>query len=445
VNEVWKFGGKEVKEWLWKICNKVWRGGGWPEEWREGIVVPIVKKGEGEKVEDYRGITLTQTAYKIYAMVLAERLREEVERKGILPPSQTGFRRGVRTIDQIYVLNYLINKRVVERKGKMVVMFMDMKAAFDSVDREILMKMMRKKGIRESLAVRCEEVLEETVNKVRVGDKVGGSFWTEKGVRQGCPLSPCLFTLLLADLDEELEKEGWGGVKVKGQKIYSLAYADDVAVVAEEEVGMQGMIKTLERYIKEKGLEVNVEKTKVMRCKRGGGRQKKVAWKWEEKEVEEVRKFKYLGYVMMASGGQKDHIEERVSKGAVVMREVWGIGKRKFGKDWSRRVWLFDRLVWTIVSYGVEIWGWKEREEVERIQDRFLKWVLGVGRCTPGYMVREEMQREKLRGRAGMRAWSYEKKLGEGGGGELARLCWEEMRDRAKEGRVRGKWEEEFL
>jgi len=80
---------------------------------------------------------------------------------------------------------------------------------------------------------------------------------------------------------------------------------------------------------------------------------------------------------------------------------------------------------------------------VERIQDRFLKWVLGVGRCTPGYMVREEMQREKLRGRAGMRAWSYEKKLGEGGGGELAKLCWEKMRDRAKEGRVRGKWEEE--
>jgi len=38
-----------------------------------------------------------------------------------------------------------------------------------------------------------------------------------------------------------------------------------------------------------------------------------------------------------------------------VMREVWGIGKRKFGKDWSRRVWLFDRLAWTIVSYGVEI------------------------------------------------------------------------------------------
>lgn len=37
--------------------------------------------------------------------------------------------------------------------------------------------------------------------------------------------------------------------------------------------------------------------------------------------------------------------------------EVWEIGKRRFGKDWSRRIWLFDILVWTEMSYEVEIWG----------------------------------------------------------------------------------------
>jgi len=84
-------------------------------------------------------------------------------------------------LDQIYVLNYLINKRVAERKGKMVVTFVDMKAAFDSVDREILIQMMRKKKVRESLVVRCEEMLEETMIKVRVGDREGEIFWTGRG------------------------------------------------------------------------------------------------------------------------------------------------------------------------------------------------------------------------------------------------------------------------
>ena len=94
-----------------------------------------------------------------------------------------------------------------------------------------------------------------------------------------------------------------------------------------------------------------------------------------------------------------------------------GLGKRMFGKDWGRRVWLFDKLVWTVVGCGVEVWGWKERERVEGMQDRFPRWVLGVDRSTPGYMVREELQREMLKCRAGLRARRYERKLEEGKGG----------------------------
>lgn len=54
---------------------------------KERVIVPIVKKKEGNKVEEYRSITITQTAYKVYAAVLAERLRIEIEGKGQLPPS----------------------------------------------------------------------------------------------------------------------------------------------------------------------------------------------------------------------------------------------------------------------------------------------------------------------------------------------------------------------
>ncbi|XP_070531356.1 golgin subfamily A member 6-like protein 7 [Cardiocondyla obscurior] len=97
--------------------------------------------------------------------------------------------------------------KIEEKEGKKVIVFIDMKAAFDSVDRRKLVETMKKRGVREGLIRRCEEILEETVNKVKVKDKEGKSFWTTKGVRQGCPLSPSLFTLLLADIDEELEKE----------------------------------------------------------------------------------------------------------------------------------------------------------------------------------------------------------------------------------------------
>lgn len=96
-----------------------------------------------------------------------------------------------------------------------------------------------------------------------------------------------------------------------------------------------------------------------------------------------------------------------------------------------------------MASYGVEIWGWKKRGKVERVEERYLRWVLGVEGRTPGYLVREEMQRDKLEGRAGKRAWSFEERLEEGKGSILARKCLSEMRERWSRGKVRAGWEEE--
>ncbi|XP_024875210.1 ABC transporter F family member 4-like [Temnothorax curvispinosus] len=71
-NEAWKYGGEEMEKWIWEICKKVWRGEGWPKQWKEGEIVPIIKKGEGRGVKDYRGITIMSSMYKIYTAILAE-------------------------------------------------------------------------------------------------------------------------------------------------------------------------------------------------------------------------------------------------------------------------------------------------------------------------------------------------------------------------------------
>ncbi|KAL6421475.1 hypothetical protein ACFW04_014062 [Cataglyphis niger] len=108
----WRCGSMEnVEEWMWRICNRVWKGEGWIDKWNEGVIVPILKKREGERVEEYRGVSLIPTLYKVYASVLASRLSEEVEgKKGLVPQNQTDFRKGLGTMDNIFVLNYLVNR-----------------------------------------------------------------------------------------------------------------------------------------------------------------------------------------------------------------------------------------------------------------------------------------------------------------------------------------------
>lgn len=60
---------------------------------------------------------------------------------------------------------------------------------------------------------------------------------------------------------------------------------------------------------------------------------------------------------------------------------------------------------------------------MEKMEERYLKWVLGMDRRTREYLVREKLQKDKLREKAGRRAWGYERRLEEGKGSELARSC----------------------
>lgn len=63
-----------------------------------------------------------------------------------------------------------------------------------------------------------------------MGRKTGDYFWTARGVRQGCLLSPLLFNVVIANLEEVFRRVRWGGIKLGGKKIYSLAYADDMVM-----------------------------------------------------------------------------------------------------------------------------------------------------------------------------------------------------------------------
>jgi len=124
---------------IWRICNEVWEGGRWPEKWEEEMIVPVIKKGQREEVRDYRGgMSIMPTLYKMYTAALAERLKD-VKGKRLIPPNQAGFRKGMGTLDNIYVLNFLINRQV--RKKRKLTLFVNLKAAFDSVDRGILVEL----------------------------------------------------------------------------------------------------------------------------------------------------------------------------------------------------------------------------------------------------------------------------------------------------------------
>lgn len=88
---------------LKKLLKKVWIGENFPQEWGKSLIALIHKKRGISKVENYREVSLLYTAYKIYAGILTERLKAEIEEKGALPATQAGFRRS-RELWTMYML-----------------------------------------------------------------------------------------------------------------------------------------------------------------------------------------------------------------------------------------------------------------------------------------------------------------------------------------------------
>lgn len=71
---------------------------------------------------------------------------------------------------------------------------------------------------------------------------------------------------------------------------------------------------------------------------------------------------------------------------------MWGIGKRKWKAEWER-LWLFDELIWLVISYEVKIWGWKEREKNEKLQEIFEMGIKSGEKYTGAYGQRRTGQR----------------------------------------------------
>lgn len=130
---------------------------------------------------------------------------------------------------------------------------------------------LKKRGINEYLIEKIKETYGETKCKVKVGERMSEYFWTKRRVRQGCPLSPTLFNLYIADLAEKIGR-GLGGMRIGRELIVSIEYADDVVLLAKKEESLRAMMKRLEKYIKKKKLQLNVEKSKVMVFRKGRGK-----------------------------------------------------------------------------------------------------------------------------------------------------------------------------
>ncbi|GAQ79205.1 reverse transcriptase-related protein with [Klebsormidium nitens] len=262
--ELLKAGEDELVGGLVGVFNKVFEEGVFPASWNEGVLVAIFKKGYPSDYGNYRTVTVGPVLGKLYAMVLNRRITEWAEKGSVRAQGQAGFRQGFRGTDHMLALRVLTERCGRGRNRHLFACFVDFKKAFDVVPRQKLWARLSEIGLGGKVlrsvqsmyaGVRCRVRGEGWISKE--------TFESNRGVKQGCPLSPLLFGLSTDGL-EELMRSSAGDPTLKGVAVPLLSFADDVVLLSTCAEGLQKKLALLERFSEQSGLSVNLQKTQVI-------------------------------------------------------------------------------------------------------------------------------------------------------------------------------------
>jgi len=135
---------------------------------------------------------------------------------------------------------------------------------------------------------------------VKIDDKITNFFNSNVGVMQGDNLSPTLFKIFLYDFQNNLNND-CDPVQLNRYKLNCLLYADDLVLLSSTRNGMQTCLDKLSLYCKQRGLQINLEKTKCLTFN-SLGRISTVKFQIDGKFIENVKHFTYLGITVSASG-----------------------------------------------------------------------------------------------------------------------------------------------
>ena len=218
-----------------------------PDSWHEAKIVILFKKGDPKDIKNYRPISLLSHSYKIFTRLLQSRIERTLDENQ--PRERTGFRKGYSTTDHLQALNQTIEMSN-EYNLPLCIGFIDYAKAFDTVEHFAIFEALRKTMINETYINMLQNISSQDTARIHLDKSVSDEFPIHRGVRQGDPLSPKLFTAVMEEVFKKADITE--GVNVDGENL-----TNDVALFNETTKQMEKIRKS------ESWLKITQRKDKV--------------------------------------------------------------------------------------------------------------------------------------------------------------------------------------
>lgn len=332
--ELVKYCGFPMAQSLAALFSKFIQFGLVPSCWREVKIIPIPKVQGSRDIADYRPISLTEVLRKLFERCILEELKRFIEP---LDLAQGGFRRNRGTIETIASLQETVLQFERKNKRQPIILFLDIKAAYDSVDHDLLLLRLKERKCPEPYIRITEQLMCGITSRVYVDSKESVPFLHEAGVLQGSIISPMLYSLYIDTLADSVRR-----IIPGDQSIFM--YADDVAIVIDHEGKFDLVADALESHSYLNNYRFNPRKCEIMNATN--------EFKLYGEPIPRADTFKYLGCMMDKYGIRWDlHFSRLRQKTLQVLNFFKAVGYNSMGFRERTRLMLFKTFLRPLYEY----------------------------------------------------------------------------------------------
>ena len=355
------------------LLNEIYDTGQIPVDMSRSIFIALPKKPGATDCELHRTISLMSHVTKLLLRIIMMRVRNKINPE--IAEEQCGFVEGKGTTNAIFILRTLI-ERALEIQKDVYLCFIDYTKAFDRVRHDEIIKELTKLKIDGKDLRIIKNMYWEQTAAMRVEGEISAFQKIKRGVRQGCVLSPDLFSLYSEIIMRNIE--GQPGIRVGGHNINNLRYADDTVLISENEKDLQQLLNIVESKSKEKGLELNSKKTEVM-----------VISRKEEPplinitingiKLKQRDHFKYLGALISSDGRNNAEISARIAQAKMTFQKMKTVLTNPHISIHTRKRTL-ECYIEPILMYGCEAWtiSKQAQKKLEAVEMWFLRRMMKI-------------------------------------------------------------------
>ena len=430
---------------LQPLLAEIWTTEQIPPKWKQGLIIKIPKKGDPSQCSNWRGITLLNTINKIVAIIIQRRVSNALD--PVLRKEQAGFRPSRSCVDHINTLRIIIEQSV-ELRSPLYLLFVDFERAFDTLDHNRMWTTLENYGIPTKILNIIQELYRDVTCRVVHNGECGRKINVGAGVKQGCILSPLLFTIVIDWVMKQVTKTPRGIPWTLSERLEDLDFADDICLLTQRESDMREKLRLLVHYGAQVGLKINVAKTKLMRFD-PQSKQPPSHLSLESTNIEEVDEFCYLGSIIAKDGGADSDVMSRIKKARQSfgsLNSVW----RSTQISRHLKLKLFKSNVLSVLLYGSETWKVTatSTQKLQVFVNKCLRRILKIRwpETIRNTDLHKKCKIDELQKLIKRRKWSWIGHTLRRGNGEIAKqaLDWNPQGTR-KRGRPRRTWRRSVL